>query len=40
MVLGVDGEHIDLVLIHGAEAREALLQIREAAELALAGLKS
>jgi len=40
LVLGVDGEPIDLVLFHGTDVREALLEVREAAELALMGLEA
>ena len=38
MVLGVDDGPIDLVLFHGEDVRETLLEIREAVEVALTGL--
>ena len=39
MILGIDDEPTDLILVHGEDAREALLEVREVVELALTGLK-
>ena len=39
MILGVDDEPIDLLLFDGADVREVLLEIHEAIEVALVGLR-